>query len=127
MAEEEQQELETPNSKGIVTYNKNILLSIINLAAKEISGVASLCSNFSGSFLKKIFSNNYYEGVRVSHSKDGLIVDVYINVYANYSVTDVAFKVQENIKNSILSMVNVTIHSINVRVMNVEFNNAEKK
>ena len=127
MAEEEQQDVTTSNSKGVVTYNKNILLSIINLAAKEISGVASLCSNFSGSFLKKFFSNNYYEGVKVTHSKDGIIVDVYLNVYANYRVTDVAFKVQENIKNSILSMVDTSIHSINVRVMNVEFNVADKK
>lgn len=121
---------ETPeviNQKGVVTYNKNILLSIINLAAKEISGVASLCSNFSGSFFKRLFSQNYYEGVKVTHTKDGIIIDVYINVYANNQVTDVAFKVQENIKNSILSMVDVQIHSINVRVMNVEFNVAEKK
>lgn len=44
---------------GLVTYNKNILLSIINLAAKEISGVASLCSNFGVNIFKKMFSNNY--------------------------------------------------------------------
>ena len=77
--------------------------------------------------LIKIFANNYYEGVGVTHTKDGLNVDVYINIYANYNVTDVAFKVQENVKNSILSMVDIAIHSINVRVMNVEFNLAEKK
>lgn len=123
----EEQNPEITNQKGVVTYNKNILLSIINLAAKEITGVASLCSNFSGSFFKRIFSNNYYEGVKVTHTKDGIIVDVYINVYANYQVTDVAFKVQENIKNSILSMVDIQIHSINVRVMNVQFNTADKK
>lgn len=125
--EVDEQTPEVTNQKGVVTYNKNILLSIINLAAKEITGVASLCSNFSGSFFKRIFSNNYYEGVKVTHTKDGIIVDVYINVYANYQVTDVAFKVQENIKNSILSMVDIAIHSINVRVMNVQFNVADKK
>ncbi|MBQ8762228.1 MAG: Asp23/Gls24 family envelope stress response protein [Clostridia bacterium] len=118
---------EAENSKGLVTYNKNILLSIINLAAKEISGVASLCSNFSGSSLKKLFSNNYYEGVKLTHTKDGLIIDVYINVYSNYNVADVAFRVQENIKSGIVSMVNINVHQINVRVMGVEFNNAEKK
>lgn len=117
---------ESENSKGLVTYNKNILLSIINLAAKEISGVASLCSNFSGSSLKKLFSNNYYEGVKLTHTKDGLIIDVYINVYSNYNVADVAFRVQENIKSGIVSMVNINVHQINVRVMGVEFNNAEK-
>ena len=73
------------NSKGLVTYNKNILLSIINLAAKEISGVASLCSNFSGSAFKRLFSNNYYEGVKLTHTKEGLVIDVYLNVFSKIS------------------------------------------
>jgi len=106
---------------GLVTYNKKILLSIINLAAKEISGVASLCVNFNGSFFKKLFSKNYYEGVHVSDTKDGLIVDIYLNIYSTYNVADVAFRVQENVKTGIMSMVNMPISSINVRVMGVEF------
>jgi len=112
--------------KGLVTYNKNILLSIISLAAKEISGVASLCSNFGSNVFKKIFSNNYCEGVKITHTKDGLIIDVYINIFSNYNVSDVAFRVQENIKSGITSMMNTPIHSINIRVMGVQFV-AEKK
>ncbi len=108
-------------SKGLVTYNKNIILSIVSLAAKEISGVASLCPNFGGGFLKRIFSNNYCEGVRLSHTKDGLVIDVFINIYADFNVSDVAFRVQENIKSGITSMMNMHIHSINVQVMGVKF------
>ncbi|MBO5103261.1 MAG: Asp23/Gls24 family envelope stress response protein [Clostridia bacterium] len=110
---------------GRVSYNKTILLSIINLAAKEISGVAGLCENFGGSKLGKLFSTNYYEGVKVVHSSDGLAIDVYINVYSNYNVADVACRVQENIKNSITSMTEATVKSINVHVLGVEFAKAE--
>lgn len=112
---------------GLVTYNKNILLSIINLAAKETSGVASLCANFGGSFFKKLFSNNYTEGVHITHTKDGLVIDVYINIYSNYNVADVAFRVQENIKVNIQAMMNMQISSINVRVMGVDFMVGDKK
>ena len=45
------------NENGKVYCGKNIMLSIINLAAKEISGVSSLSSNF-GSRLRKFFSTN---------------------------------------------------------------------
>ncbi len=117
---------QTTASDGLVTYNKKILLSIINLAAKEISGVSSLCANFKGSFMKKMFSKNYYEGVEVVNTKDGLVVDVYLNIYSNYNVSDVAFRVQENVKSGIISMMNMPIRSINVRVMGVDFV-AEKK
>ena len=107
-------------NKGKVTCNKNILLSIISLATKEIAGVSSLCDNF-GSGLKKLFSTNYANGVKIEYGKNGVIVDVYINVYAGYSVPDIAYKVQENIKNGISSMLDVNIDTINVHVQGVDF------
>ena len=108
------------SNKGKVNYNKNILLSIINLATKEIAGVSSLCDNF-GSGLKKLFSNNYTNGVKVEYGKNGLNVDVYIIVYDGYSVPDIAYKVQENIKNGISSMLDVNIDAINVHVQGVDY------
>ena len=108
------------NNKGKVTCNKNILLSIINLATKEIAGVSSLCDNF-GSGLKKLFSTNYTNGVKVEYGKNGVIIDVYINVFAGYSVPDIAYKVQENIKNSISAMLDVNIDTINVHVQGVDY------
>ncbi len=110
---------------GRVSYNKAILLSIINLSAKEISGVASLCANFGGFSLGKVFSSNYYEGVKIAQTKDGLNIDVYINVYSNYNVSDVACRVQENIKNSIISMTEMPVKNINVHVLGVEFSKSE--
>ena len=107
-------------NKGKVNCNKNVLLSIINLAAKEISGVDSLCSNFS-SGLKKLFSSNVSEGVKISYESDGITVDIYINIQYGYNISDVAHRVQENVKNGISSMIDVKINNINVHVMGVEF------
>ena len=111
-------------NKGKVNYNKNILLSIINLATKEIAGVSSLCDNF-GSGLKKLFSTNYTNGVKIEYGKNGIVVDVYINIYAGYSVPDIAYKVQENIKNGISSMIDVNIDTINVHVQGVDFTRSQ--
>lgn len=108
------------SNKGKVTCNKNILLSIINLATKEIAGVSSLCDNF-GSGLKKLFSNNYTNGVKIEYTNNGVVIDVFINILYGYSVPDVSYKVQENIKNGISSMLDVKISSINVHVQNVDF------
>ena len=59
------------NERGKVICNRSILLSVINLAAKEISGVSSLCDNVSGCF-RKLFSHRYYEGVRIDYDKNGI-------------------------------------------------------
>ena len=111
---------EPKGNKGKVTCNKNILLSIINLATKEIAGVSSLCDNF-GSGIKRLFSNNYTNGVKIEYTNNGVVIDVFVNVLYGYSVPDIAYKVQENIKNGISSMLDVKISSINVHVQNVDF------
>ena len=108
------------SNKGKVTCNKQILLSIINLAAKEIAGVDSLCENFS-SGLKKLFSNNMSEGVKVEYTNDGVNVDIYLNIEYGYNVSDVSHRVQENVKNSISSMIDVKLNNINVHIMGVVF------
>ncbi len=105
--------------RGAVNTNKNIILSIINLATKEIAGVSSLASNF-GSGIKKLFSENYYEGVKVVENPDGINVDIYFNILSGYSVSDVAHKVQQNVKNAITSMMDVKINKVNVHIMGVE-------
>ena len=107
-------------NKGKINCNKNVLLSIINLAAKEITGVESLCVNFSSGF-KKFFSNNVSEGVKITYVNDGITVDIYINILYGYNVTDVAHRVQENVRNGISSMIDIKVNSVNVHVMGVEF------
>ncbi|MBE5735797.1 MAG: Asp23/Gls24 family envelope stress response protein [Clostridiales bacterium] len=106
-------------AKGNVTYGSDIVLSVINLATKEIAGVSSIVTKF-GSALKRWFSNNYYDGVKITYNKDAMNIDVYINVYFGYNVTEVAFRVQENIKNSLSGMIDVKINRINVHVLGVD-------
>ena len=48
-------------------------------------------------------------------------IDVYINVCFGYNVTEVAFRVQENIKNSLSGMIDIKINRINIHVLGVEF------
>lgn len=108
------------NNKGKVSCNRDILLSIVNLASKEIAGVSSLRENLS-SGIKKLFSNNYTDGVKITNLDDGVIVDIYLNVWFGYSVNDVAYRVQENVKNGISAMMEIKVNSVNVHVLGVDF------
>ena len=48
-----------------------------------------------------------------------LTVDVYINAYVGESVPDLAYRVQENIKNNLSSMVDIKTTKVNIHVMDV--------
>ena len=119
-------QMASKNNKGKVSCNRDILLSIVSLATKEITGVSCLCANF-GNGLKKIFSNNYTEGVKITEVGDAICVDIYINILFGYSVSDVAFRVQENVKNGLSAMVDIKIESINVHVLGVDFGQEGEK
>lgn len=106
-------------SNGKITLDRKILVSIINLAAKEINGVESV-TNTNRSWIKKLF-NRYDDGVDIKFEANGaLTVDVYLNLYIGYNVPDVAYRVQENIKNSLATMVALKPLKINIHVNNIE-------
>mgnify|MGYP004642798389 CR=1 FL=1 len=114
------------NNKGKITCNRNILLSIINLATKEICGVSRLAPTFK-SKIANIFSKNKNDGVAIRFNPNGsLSVDVYIRIFYGYSVPDLAYKVQENIKNGIVAMVDMKATRVNVHIMGVDFEKEEQ-
>lgn len=106
-------------NNGKITLDRKILVSIINLAAKEINGVESV-TNSARPWFKRLF-NRYDDGVEIKFEKNGaLTVDVYVNIYVGYSVPDIAYRVQENIRNSLSTMVALKPLKINIHVINVE-------
>ena len=118
-------QLKTKSSEeGNVSYKRNVVLSIVNLAAQEINGVASLSST-AVSRIKRLFNKNYHRGVIIEFVDNAVYVDVFINVLFGFSVRDVAFRVQENIKSSIESMTDFKVEAINVNVTGVVFTETE--
>ena len=113
-------------NKGKITCNRSILLSIINLATKEICGVSRLASSFK-SKVSNFFTRNNHEGVSMRFNPNGsLAVDVYIRIFYGYSVPDIAYKIQENIKNGIAAMVDMKTTRVNVHIMGVDFETNEQ-
>lgn len=114
------------SEEGSLSYKRNVVLSIVKLATQEINGIASLSKN-AFSVWKKMVTKNYNHGVVIEFGQDNdVYVDVYVNVLFGYSVKDVAFRVQENIKSSIESMTDFKVAAINVNVVGVVFVSADE-
>ena len=111
--------------KDNVTYKKNVVISIVSLATQEINGIASI-SRKSVSAIKSALSKNINRGIIVDFvDNNAAAIDVFVNVKFGYSVKDVAFRVQENIKSSVESMTEFKVASVNVHVVGVTFNDTD--
>ncbi len=93
------------SSIGDVTYGHNVLRSIIRLAAQEISGVEAVSGR----------------GVRCYISDRTIDADVYLEVNSEVSCSDIAYKVQDNIKKSVETMTDYKMGFINVNIISVKF------
>ena len=95
---------------GKVEINPSALSDIANIAATEVEGVSKLLG-------KKVYSR----GVELEFVDNELIIDVYCNMKSGYGVAKTARKIQENVKNSIFNMTEITTKSVNVNVLGIDF------
>ncbi len=116
-------EIDENETKDNVTYKKNVVVSIVSLATQEINGIASL-NRSSVSSIKNVFKKDK-RGIIVDFEENQVAIDVYVNVKFGYSVKDVAFRVQENIKSSVESMTEFKVSAVNVHVVGVTFSDTD--
>lgn len=101
---------------GNSTYiNKNMVISIVGLATKEIEGVVDLYQP-THLFWSRLLMHNLSKGVEIKYSKLGVIIDIYVIVSTNCEVNDVVYRIQQNVKNSITSLLPLKIKAINVHI-----------
>ncbi len=105
---------------GNNTYiNKNMVLSIVSLATKEIAGVRDVYKS-KRLTLRGLFNPNIGKGVRIKYTKLGIVIDIYVIVETDCEVNDVVYRIQQNVKNSITSLLPLHIKAINVHVMDAD-------
>ena len=102
------------------TYmNQNMLLSIVALATKEVKGVIDVYKSKKLTF-KRLFNKNIGNGVTIRNTVDGTIFDIYVIVSTDCEVNDIVYRIQQNVKNSVTSLVPVKIKAINVHIKDAE-------
>ena len=59
------------------------------------------------------------KGVKISESKKGLEIDVYLNVAFGTKIPDTAWNIQENVKRSVEDLTNHKVSQVNIHIMGV--------
>ena len=102
------------------TYmNQNMILSIVSLATKEIKGVIDVYQSKKLTF-KRLFNKNIGKGVRIRNTQNGVVIDIYVIVSTDCEVNDIVYKIQQNVKNSLTSLLPLKIKAINVNIKDAE-------
>lgn len=105
---------------GSSTYiNKNMVVSIVSLATKEIDGVIDVYQPTKLT-IRRLFDRNIGKGVRIKYTQTGILIDIYVVISTDCEVNDLVYRIQQNVKNSITSLLPLKIKAINVHIMDAE-------
>lgn len=103
----------TSNDKenGKTVYNPGIIQNIVELAVAEVEGTLP--------------NPNKKNGISLFLEKDGVYADVSVVVRYGYNVPELAYRVQQSIKENVENMTHFKVAKVDVHVQDVVFETTE--
>lgn len=93
--------------KGKITYNSDIVSGIVVLSLQEMEGIELVPSKS--------------KGIKLCFEKEGIFADISVIAHYGYSVPELAYRIQQTIKQMVESMTKYKIAKIDVHVQSVIF------
>lgn len=103
---------------GNIKISDEVIVRISAISAREVEGVAGLGSGAGwGEFLGKKLPA---KGVKVETVDDATIIEVHVTVKFGVKINEVAYKLQETVKNAVESFAGIENVTVNVFVDGIE-------
>ena len=97
--------------------NLNEFMELIATETLKIEGVSSMGSNFTDPIPK---FDTTVKGVRVSEGKEGIYIELYVKVKYRMKIPQLAWDIQNRIKEIISKKYQIAVKEINIHVQGVE-------
>ncbi len=107
---------------GNIRISADVVSTIAGIATSELEGVAEMYSSFAGGIAEKFGAKkNPSKGVKVEMSDASVSIDLYIVVEYGVRIPELAWEIQENVKNSVESMTGLSVEKVNIHIEGVSF------
>lgn len=110
-----------------LVISEDVIGIIAGLAAAEVEGVSGMSLGFVDGINQIIGGNKKYsKGVKITLDGKDVVVDLYVIVKYGVRIPDIAFSIQNSVKNSVEAMTGLNVKSVNINVQGVSFDKDEK-
>ncbi len=107
---------------GNIKISVDVVSTIAGIAASEIKGVADMHRSFANEIAGKLGAKkNQSKGVKVEMKEDAVIIDLYIVVEYGVRIPELAWEVQESVKNNVETMTGLSVEKVNIHIEGVSF------
>lgn len=105
-----------------LTISEDVIGIIAGLAAAEVEGVSGMTLGLVDGINQILGSNKKYsKGVKIELEGNDVIIDIYVIVKYGVKIPDVAFSIQNSVKESVETMTGLKVRAVNINVQGVTF------
>lgn len=104
---------------GQIKISEDVIATISGMAAGEIEGVAAMSGSITGNLTEILGKKNLSKGVKVVVNEDEVFIDLFLLIEYGIVIPDVAWKIQENVKNTVETMTGLKVTEVNVHVQGI--------
>lgn len=112
---------------GQVKISDDVVATIAGLAAGEVEGICSMSGGITGNLTDLFGKKNLSKGVKVEVGEEEAAIDLFLVVDYGVKIPDVAWQVQESVKNAIETMTGLKVVEVNIHVQGVNIPKKEKE
>ena len=121
------EEITIGEESGKVNISDDVVATIAGIAAKEINGVYGMAVGVVGGIAEKLGAKKSpQKGVKVVVKPEGAVIDLFVVVEFGVRIPELAWNIQENVKNSVETMTGIDVSNVNVHIDGVHFESEEK-
>jgi len=113
---------------GEIRISSDVVSIIASNAALEVPGIANFSGGIAGNISQVLGRKNPFKGIKVDITENRDVnIDLHIVVDYGVRIPDVAWKLQERIKQNVEQMTGLHVEEINIHVQGVNFEKDSKK
>lgn len=107
---------------GNVKISVDVVSTIAGIATNEVNGVAGMYGTFAGGIAEMLGAKKSpSKGVKVDMEGNNASIDLYIVVEYGVRIPELAWEIQENVKNSVETMTGLNVQKVNIHIEGVSF------
>lgn len=111
---------------GKIRITDDVVAVIAGIAATEVEGVAGMSGGIVGDVAEILGRKNLTKGVKVEVGQIEAAMDLYVIIEYGYRIPEVAWNIQEKVKDAVESMTGLRVVEVNIHVQGVNIVKPDK-
>lgn len=115
------------NDIGAIKITDEVVAIISGIAATEVLGVTGMSGGIAGGIAEALGRKNLSKGVKVEVGERETAIDLYIIVEYGYRIPEVAWTIQEKVKQAVEDMTGLRVVEVNIHIQGVNIDRERKE